>query len=231
MNTAVKTSFALKGNMLPITHLQLKTKDIAVLATQLKNTVDQTPQFFNKMPVVIDFKEISDSEIDFAPLLNCLKSNGLIPVGVTNVTPQQEAAANAAGLGLMASITKTSEQPKKTSSQNKVLKPKIVSTPVRSGQQMYAQGTDLIVLAPVSPGAEVIADGHIHIYAPLRGRALAGVKGDTEAYIFCQSFQAELISIAGNYKLQDNFEHSKDTPVKIYLKENSLIIEELTPTV
>ena len=80
---------------------------------------------------------------------------------------------------------------------------KVITRPVRSGQQIYAEGADLIVLAQVSEGAEVLADGHIHIYGSLRGRALAGVKGDVGARIFCQQFEAELVAIAGNFVLQE----------------------------
>ena len=85
---------------------------------------------------------------------------------------------------------------------------KMVTTPVRGGVQIYAAGGDLIVLAPVSPGAELLADGNIHVYGPMRGRALAGVKGDTSARIFCQQLAAELVSIAGNYKVAEDLRRS-----------------------
>ncbi|UUC48761.1 septum site-determining protein MinC [Pseudomonas citronellolis] len=85
---------------------------------------------------------------------------------------------------------------------------KLVTTPVRGGVQIYAAGGDLIVLAPVSPGAELLADGNIHVYGPMRGRALAGVKGDTSARIFCQQLGAELVSIAGNYKVAEDLRRS-----------------------
>ncbi|HBB24549.1 MAG TPA: septum site-determining protein MinC, partial [Pseudomonas sp.] len=81
---------------------------------------------------------------------------------------------------------------------------RVVTTPIRGGQQIYAQGGDLIVLAPVSPGAELLADGNIHVYGPLRGRALAGIKGDTSARIFCQQLAAEMVSIAGQYKVAED---------------------------
>jgi septum site-determining protein MinC len=81
---------------------------------------------------------------------------------------------------------------------------KIITSPVRGGQQVYAQGGDLIVLAPVSSGAELLADGNIHVYAPMRGRALAGIKGNTAARIFCQQLGAELLSIAGQYKVSED---------------------------
>jgi septum site-determining protein MinC len=105
---------------------------------------------------------------------------------------------------------------------------KLITQPVRSGQQIYARGGDLVVCAPVSPGAELLADGHIHVYGPLRGRALSGVLGNVNAYIFCQSLEAELISVAGQYRISENL---KDTcwkqPAKIYLQEGHLQIQTL----
>ncbi len=105
---------------------------------------------------------------------------------------------------------------------------KVVTRPVRSGQRVYAAGGDLIVLAPVSAGAELMADGHVHVYGALRGRALAGVKGNTDARIFCHDLRAELISVAGHYRVSENLEPAlAGRPVQIYLREGRLIIEAL----
>jgi septum site-determining protein MinC len=79
----------------------------------------------------------------------------------------------------------------------------VVDKPLRSGQHIYAKGRDLIMLAMVNPGAEIMADGNIHVYAPLRGKAIAGAKGDTSARIFATSLEAELLSIAGVYRTSD----------------------------
>jgi septum site-determining protein MinC len=105
---------------------------------------------------------------------------------------------------------------------------KIVTTPIRSGQQVYAPGGDLIIMASVSAGAEVLADGNIHIYGALRGRALAGVLGDTSARIFCQSLEAELVSIAGNFKVDEDLrkDHWK-TAAQVSLDEQTLCIAPL----
>lgn len=105
---------------------------------------------------------------------------------------------------------------------------KVVTKPVRSGQQVYAEGADLILMAPVSEGAEVLADGHIHVYGTLRGRALAGVKGDLDARIFCQQLEAELVSVAGQFVLNDKIrENCWKKPAQIYLKEESIQVEEI----
>ena len=105
---------------------------------------------------------------------------------------------------------------------------KIITTPVRSGQQVYAKDSDLIVLTQVGQGAEIIADGNIHIYGTLRGRAIAGASGNKEARIFCQSLKAELISIAGTYKVSDDLPAAQTgASCQIELKENNLHITSL----
>ncbi len=105
---------------------------------------------------------------------------------------------------------------------------KIVHQPIRSGQQVYAADGDLIIMASVSAGAEILADGNIHVYGTLRGRALAGVKGDTRARIFCYSLEAELVSIAGQYKISEDIEKSKlKKPTQIYLDDNTLCFKEI----
>lgn len=106
---------------------------------------------------------------------------------------------------------------------------RVITQPVRSGQQIYAPGGDLIVLAPVSAGAEILADGNIHVYGRLRGRALAGVKGDEKARLFCQSLEAELVSIAGQYKISEDLQKdSWGKSVQISLNNGKLIVESLS---
>jgi len=109
-----------------------------------------------------------------------------------------------------------------------VKQPQLMRRPVRSGQQVYARDTDLIVMGQVGPGAEVIADNHIHVYGPLRGRALCGVTGNTEARIFCQSLEAELVSVAGNYRVLESIpEDLRGKPAQIWLDDERLNIEPL----
>jgi len=109
-----------------------------------------------------------------------------------------------------------------------VKKPQLMARPVRSGQQVYARDTDLIVMGQVGPGAEVIADNHIHVYGPLRGRALCGVSGNTEARIFCQSLEAELVSVAGNFRVLEAIpENLRGKPAQIWLEKEKLNIEPL----
>ena len=105
---------------------------------------------------------------------------------------------------------------------------KIVHHPIRSGQQVYAADGDLVVLASVSAGAEILADGNIHVYGALRGRALAGVKGDTKARVFCHSMAAELISIAGQYKISEDIDKNVlGKPAQAYLDKDALCFKNL----
>ncbi|MCF6391590.1 septum site-determining protein MinC, partial [Mycobacterium sp. MBM] len=111
-----------------------------------------------------------------------------------------------------------------------VIKPtKIITTPVRGGQTVYAEGGDLVVMAAVSPGAELMADGNIHVYGPMRGRALAGHKGNTKARIFCQQLSAELVSIAGKYKVSEDLRRDPlwGAGVQISLSSDMLNITRL----
>ena len=105
---------------------------------------------------------------------------------------------------------------------------KVISQPVRSGQQIYAKDSDLIVLAPVSHGAELIADGHIHVYGSLRGRALAGVNGNNQARIFCHQLEAELIAIAGHFWISEDMQNNTLTQnVQIYIENDRLQVSAL----
>lgn len=106
--------------------------------------------------------------------------------------------------------------------------PLLIDKPVRSGQQIYARDTDLIIMGPVGPGAEIIADNNIHIYGPLRGRALCGVSGNTSTRIFCSSLEAELVSVAGNFRMLETIpEELRGKPAQIWLDNDKLSIEPL----
>ena len=105
---------------------------------------------------------------------------------------------------------------------------KMVDQPVRSGQRIYAAGGDLIVMAQVSPGAEIMADGHIHVYGSLKGRALAGVQGNLAARIFCSDLQAQLVAIGGHYRTsEDTDDTMRGKLVQVYLQDDALIIDPL----
>jgi septum site-determining protein MinC len=105
----------------------------------------------------------------------------------------------------------------------------VIDKPLRSGQQVYARGRDVVVLAMVNPGAEVIADGHVHVYAPLRGKAVAGARGDTGARILTLSLEPELVSIAGVYRTSENPlpPELRGKPAQIRLDGDALVMQAL----
>jgi len=155
-------------------------------------------------------------------------------IGVQNATPAQLDAATTAGLASFAPNATQPTRPRPAEAAPAphhqtapaAAKARLVTQPIRSGTQIYARGSDLIVTAPVSPGAEIMADGNIHVYAALRGRALAGAGGDVEARIFCSRLEAELISIAGRYLVSDQIPlEQRGLAVQIALVDDRLTIE------
>jgi len=190
----------------------LKTTDLEVLAMELEQRAGVMPGLFEDEPVAIDLSCVRDLEepINFTGLLRLLRRHRMVPVAARGGTAEQMAAAFVAGLveapeGARPmrelSLVPPAPAPERiVEVQLPALPPLIIDRPLRSGQQVYARDRDLIVLSLVSYGAEVIADGHIHVYAPLRGRALAGAKGNTEARIFTTVMEAQLLAIAGIYR-------------------------------
>lgn len=222
--------FELKGSLFTLTILHLFQLDRAAIERHLAEKVKQAPGFFNNTPVVIDLENVVEPQNgeDFTGLSEALRSYGMVPVGVRNGSPQLQAAARLAGLPVLPESRTAGSTKKPERTEPAPARSRIVNHPVRSGQELYAPDGDLIVVGTVSAGAEVIADGNIHIYGALRGRALAGVKGDLEARIFCQSLEAELISIAGRYRVSEQIEASdRGKAVQIHLSGDRLMIDPL----
>jgi septum site-determining protein MinC len=225
-------AFQLKGGMFTLTTLHIINNDVAQLKAQLSEKIKQAPNFFSNAPVVLDLKPTMqhDLNIDFAALHLALKELHLVPVGIKNASPEQISAATAQGFAILRDSTMPKEAPKNTPAPQITPKSssKIITTPVRSGQQIYAPEGDLIIINQVSPGSELIADGSIHVYGPLRGRAIAGINGNRNARIFCQSLEAELVSVAGDYKLSEDIERQAwKIAAQIYLKNDRLQITSL----
>ena len=208
--------FEIKSATLPLVAVLLKTLDMSVLANELKNRFGDTPDFFNGDPVAIDLTPVREDVrvVDFAVLVDLLKRYRMTPVAVRGGHPVQMAGAASVGLVDAFEGKLNAEPPVKPIVREIVKEVEIIrevpismaqptmviDKPLRSGQQVYAKGGDLIVLSVVSFGAEVIADGNVHVYAPLRGKAIAGARGDTQAKIFTTCLEPELISIAGIYR-------------------------------
>lgn len=234
-NRAVDSiAFQLKGGLFTLTTLQIFTADIIALKQQLLEKIRQAPNFFHHAPIVLDFKIANQPNIalDFAKLKSMLQEINLIPVGVRNATPEQANAAIQCGFAMLRDTPNIRDKDKLTTSAQqlapKVAATRIITEPVRSGQQIYAPDGDLIIINQVSPGAELIADGSIHIYGALRGRALAGVNGNQEARIFCTSLEAELVSVAGSYKISEDIEkHAWKIAAQMYIKDDRLQINKL----
>lgn len=228
-------AFELKGRMTTLTVLRLRTVDVSAISSQLDEKVASAPAMFRYLPVIIDLQDL-DGGVPFEELVAALRRRELIPVGVQGGDETQSARAVEQGLGVFtagAAAPDPKREAAKREQANRQPAPDksssmLVSQPVRSGQQLYARAGDLVVLAPVSAGAELLADGHIHVYGPLRGRALAGVRGDRRARIFCQSLEAELVAIAGNYQVSEHIRDAqRGRQVQIYLADDALCIDSL----
>ena len=203
--------FQLKGSMLALTVLELSVNDLNLLDRQLAEKVKQAPQFFQDAPIILALDKCAPSAepLDLERLLNICRQHGMLTLALRTLDPIYISAAQGLDLAVIAP-TGARERPICAAPSNDepsepVFAPaKIITQPIRSGQQIYAKNADLIVLAAVSAGAELLADGNIHVYAPLRGRALAGINGNLEARIFCQQMGAEMLSIAGHYKVAED---------------------------
>ncbi len=231
-NAAKVNCFQLKASFAPCAILQLMRYDLVALEQQLAESIRRAPNFFIGSPVLVDLEKVNTlNSVDFVALKQLLFSHGLAPIGVRGGSEEQLQAAATAGLPLV-NIGKSafSEQAKEKTVEKveeKMSATKLVTTPIRSGMQVYARGGDLIIVGHVSPGAEVLADGNIHVYGALRGRALAGVQGDTLARIFCHTLEAELVSIAGFYLTKEDIQllPEKQELIQVYLEEERVRIK------
>jgi septum site-determining protein MinC len=223
-------SFELKGSLFTLTVLHLFHADLSTFSAELRQQSQKTPNLFKNMPLVIDLQRLVDSEqeIDFGVLQETLRAHALIPVGVRHGSVKLHEAAQAAGLAVLSSQPTKAISETKSRQETPAVSPTVwVTKPVRSGQQIYARQADLVVLAPVSHGAELLADGSIHVYDCLRGRALAGINGDQAARIFCHTLEAQLVSIAGHYRLSESLPTIEAPMVQIYLQDDKVCIEGL----
>ncbi|ROV61752.1 septum site-determining protein MinC [Vibrio ponticus] len=213
----------LKGSSFTLSVLHLSDNDVEKTIRFLQEKVEHAPAFFASAPVVINVSLV-EGDIDFATLKQGITDVGMIPVGVTGSKDKRtQNMAREAGFAIMSASKSAAQAPAK------MAPTKIVRTPVRSGQQIYAKDADLVVLNHVSEGAEVIADGSIHIHGTLRGRAIAGASGNTGAVIVCNKLNAELMSIAGHYWLTEQFaEQFWQQKVLFSLENDSLKFELLT---
>ena len=237
----------LKGEMSMLNVLYLQELDLQKLCAELEQKRDEAPQFFMKSPIIVDCAGLGETaeQFDFSLLRQNLLDLGFIPVGIRNNPANMNAQLVNAGWAIMReskASTEADQKPEETAPEQQGsveqaapqaaepvgIKSLTIDRPVRSGQQVYAADADMTVLAQTSAGSEIMADGSIHVYGALRGRVLAGARGNEQARIFCQSLQAELIAIAGRYQLLDESDTKlKGKPAMIRLDGEKLIIEPL----
>ncbi|WP_261979138.1 septum site-determining protein MinC [Buchnera aphidicola] len=224
----------LKESVFKILVLYLKTDSISVICKELNKKFNMSPNFFKDLPIVIDIKKLSNIN-NWNNIIKLIISFNFHIIGVSGC--YNNVLKN---IIIKSGLLVLSEETKSFSFLNKYRfnnvsvisknnkKTKIIDFPIRSGQKIYANNSDIIVTNNVNSGAEIIADGNVHIYGSMRGRVLAGAKGDITCQIFCMKFFAELISISGEYLLSDQI--SPDcigNSVKIYIKNKKLNILKL----
>lgn len=248
-----KAPFDLKSTAWTLTALRLHTADRELLAQALDERFRDTPGLFDHDPVVIDLSPLREADVavDYPALLTKLRQHRLVPVAVQGGSAAQTAAAQAVGLvealdaatqpaaqlPVTHTVVEVREVVHEVVREVEVVKEvptavptMVVDKPLRSGQRVYARGGDLVVLAAVSFGAEVIADGNVHVYAPLRGRAIAGARGDTTARIFTTCLEPQLVAIAGIYRTSETDlpANVAGKPAQVRLDGERILLEPLT---
>lgn len=235
----------LKIGQVGIANLRIRTLDVERLVGEMRERVTRAPKLFGRAAVILDFGGLSQlpDRTTAQSLLNGLRDAGVLPVALAYGTRETEMLAEQLGLPLLAKFRAQYERveaepappPRRPEPAPPPPPPAPAAQPgrmqlgaVRSGQQLYAENCDLTVLSTVGAGAEVIADGSIHIYGTLRGRALAGAQGNTGARIFCRDFHAELVAIAGRYKVLDDIPDSlRGKAVQVWLEQDQIMIAAL----
>ncbi|WP_374556438.1 septum site-determining protein MinC [Thermomonas sp.] len=241
----------LKFGQVGIANLRVRTLDPAQLAAEMRERVQRAPNLFARAAVVLDFGGLTRTpSLDEArALVDGLREAGVLPVALAYGTKEIDALAQQLGLPLLAKFRAQYERgdeapaPARAAEAPRPAEPAVPApatvaaagapgliqvAPVRSGQQVYAEQRDLTVLATVGAGAEVLADGSIHIYGALRGRALAGARGNEGARIFCREFHAELVAVAGHYKVMEDIPADlRGKAVQVWLEHGQLKIAAL----
>lgn len=246
--SGVKQCFQLKSASVSMTALELYFFDDSEFEQTLRDKISQAPGFFKDIPLIVSLEKYEglSSELDFFKMIGTCRRHNIHVVGVRGGNDDQRRLARGASLALLPGGNQRDrdiQEPAQPSSENAPLETapapqasdqnepapaRIINQPVRSGQQVYAPEGDLIILAPVQAGAEVLAAGNVHVYGPLRGRALAGIHGADHARVFCQSLEAELVSIAGHYKISEDLQDiGWKKAVQIQLRDDVLVVSPL----
>ncbi len=224
---SIVVSLSLTGRTVPITVLRVQSPDQNLIIEELGARLQASPDFFRHTLFLIDLSGASrgGSALDLERVVALLREKDAVPVYVQGAVSGQETTARALGLVPWKDGMPFTRSGRMEKAEEAVSEPQVVPT-VRSGQRVYARDRDLIVFGAVNSGAEAIADGSIHVYGPLRGRAMAGAQGNRSARIFCQQMHAELLSIAGVYR---TFEHQDpamlNRAAQVRLADERLIVD------
>jgi septum site-determining protein MinC len=229
---ADRPAITIRGAAFTLTVAHLASADLGEIDRGLAAKVAQASDLFRSAPVVIDLLQVAGAPLDVPALLEVLRRHGVVPIAVRHGDVEQEAAAMRAGLGVLRGGRAVGGEPTAAPPAPPPPQPRpgrIVTQPVRSGQRVVATEGDLVILAPVNTGAEVLAAGNVHVYAPLRGRAMAGLLGDTTARIFTLALHAELVAIAGVYRaFEDDLpDDLRGRPAQVALEGDRLAITPL----
>jgi septum site-determining protein MinC len=230
--------FQIRGHLQTLIALRLIEPRHEQFFLALQKALARSPGFFRHAPVVLDAGPVvGQPPLNLAEFARRLRQQQLVPIGIQNGDDSWNQVAINAGLAVVPAgrpvAVPAAEAPSAVALRAEEPRPRrnatvVVSEPVRAGQQVYAEGGDLIALAPVSPGAEVLADGHIHVYSHLRGRAHAGIEGDRGARIFCHSLEAQLVSIAGVYVVNEEIDpRFLGKRVQVMCADGELVMEHL----
>lgn len=217
----------LKADSFNLPTLRMSGLDLEAIDRCLNERVAKAPDFFRNTPIVMDITNLNEEAVngELAIAVGAIRGYGLVPVGIRGGSKAHHEQAQLMDLAIFPKSRRAKAAP---APESRVLPTRIVVEPVRSGQRIYAQDSDLVLLAPVSSGAEVVADGHVHAYTAIRGRVLAGVKGNESACIFCKDLKAELVSIAGRYKVNEDLEpRFMGRLVSISLNGDTLVFKKL----
>ncbi len=230
--------------MLNVSLLRVHTNDLDEIADTLREQLTRSA-LLRELPVALDLQV---QIIDVDGLLEILRREHMKVIGAVRGAASMEAAVRRTGLAVIqdpgsrgrepeAAVVEVPVQaesapaaaaPAEPAAASEPFEVQLLRTPVRSGQQLYIRNSDLTLTAQVGAGAEVIADGNVHIYGALRGRAIAGAQGDTKACIFCSDLQAELVAIAGTYMVADDIPSDmRGRAVQIRLIEDRLDFQAL----
>jgi septum site-determining protein MinC len=226
------TPIELKGSSFTLSVVHLHEAKPEVIRQALEDKIAQAPAFLKHAPVVINVSDL-EAPINWQQLQQAVLATGLRIVGISGCKdPELKAEIDEAGLPLLTEGKDKAPRAEPPAPPERPVTPatktRLIDLPVRSGQRIYAPNCDLIVTNHVSAGAELIADGNIHIYGSMRGRALAGASGDRDAQIFCTHLEAELVSIAGVYWLSDNIPAEfSGKAARLRLADNALTVQPL----